>query len=235
MSPKNLREWINYVESSTIEEKPENQSRHEGPSPALAAKTTQSQPFPKSSLAKPRRRPESWNLTEGKIVPATAHPRESEAETPAVKEASASTEAKRATSLSGDWVGDPIPKPKAPRSLRTRSAETSSRPIKTPRVKVTEAMRLIREAIHPVDLTDALQDGDAQRSRLFQRLVNPELSLRETALLLNVCPTTIRRYTNSGILPHHRGSGNHRRFWLKDIVMFVDHYGGRRKESGTES
>jgi len=63
------------------------------------------------------------------------------------------------------------------------------------------------------------------RAMLLARLLNPELTLRETALLLNVCPTTVRRYTNSGQLPHHRTQGNQRRFRLSDILEFVTKHG----------
>jgi len=65
------------------------------------------------------------------------------------------------------------------------------------------------------------------RAALLVRLFNPELNLRETALLLNVCPTTVRRYTNSGLLPHYRTEGNQRRFRLSDILAFMAKYGKR--------
>lgn len=65
------------------------------------------------------------------------------------------------------------------------------------------------------------------RAALLARLFNPELTLRETALLLNVCPTTVRRYTNSGLLPHYRTEGNQRRFRLSDILAFMAKHGKR--------
>ena len=42
------------------------------------------------------------------------------------------------------------------------------------------------------------------RLELIERLLDPILSLEDTARLLNVCPTTVRRYTNRGILTHYR-------------------------------
>jgi excisionase family DNA binding protein len=60
------------------------------------------------------------------------------------------------------------------------------------------------------------------RSQLIGRLLDPTLSLEETARILNVCPTTVRRYTNRGVLPHYRTAGNQRRFRLSDILSFME-------------
>ncbi len=43
-----------------------------------------------------------------------------------------------------------------------------------------------------------------KRHELIERLLDPILSLEDTARLLNVCPTTVRRYTNKGILTYYR-------------------------------
>ena len=51
---------------------------------------------------------------------------------------------------------------------------------------------------------------------------NPTLSLEQTAVILGVCPTTVRRYTNKGLLRHFRTKGNQRRFRLSDLVEFMD-------------
>ncbi|HEY0868477.1 MAG TPA: helix-turn-helix domain-containing protein [Fimbriimonas sp.] len=63
------------------------------------------------------------------------------------------------------------------------------------------------------------------RQELIRRLLDPELSLEETARLLGVCPATVRRYTNRGWLTHHRTAGGQRRFRLSDIVQFVEMHG----------
>lgn len=63
------------------------------------------------------------------------------------------------------------------------------------------------------------------REDLIRRLVDPELSLEDTARLLGVCPATVRRYTNRGWLKHHRTKGNQRRFRLSGIVRFVETHG----------
>lgn len=69
--------------------------------------------------------------------------------------------------------------------------------------------------------------GEFKESRndLVRRLLDPELSLEETARLLGVCPATVRRYTNRGWLSHHRTNGGQRRFRLSDLVRFVGTHG----------
>jgi excisionase family DNA binding protein len=75
-------------------------------------------------------------------------------------------------------------------------------------------------------------DDDVQRSyrrqfkesrlALIERLLDPTLSLEDTARLLNVCPTTVRRYTNRGQLRHQRTPGDQRRFRLSDVLSFME-------------
>jgi len=60
------------------------------------------------------------------------------------------------------------------------------------------------------------------REQLLQRLMDPPLTLEETARLLGVCPTTVRRYTNKGLLRHFRTQGNQRRFRLSDVAEFLN-------------
>ncbi len=60
------------------------------------------------------------------------------------------------------------------------------------------------------------------REELLSRLLDPTLTLEETARILEVCPTTVRRYTNKGILPHERSQGNQRRFKLSRVLAFRD-------------
>jgi excisionase family DNA binding protein len=73
---------------------------------------------------------------------------------------------------------------------------------------------------------EGAQNGRARfresREELVQRLVDPTLTLEETALLLGVCPQTVRRYTNRGHLRHFRTSGNQRRFRFSDVVEFLE-------------
>lgn len=60
------------------------------------------------------------------------------------------------------------------------------------------------------------------REELVQRLLDPVLTLEEAATLLDVCPTTVRRYTNRGILRCHRTPGNQRRFRLSEVMDFME-------------
>lgn len=60
------------------------------------------------------------------------------------------------------------------------------------------------------------------RETLIERLLDPILSLEESARILNVCPTTVRRYTNRGALRHFRTAGNQRRFRLSDVLAFLE-------------
>lgn len=60
------------------------------------------------------------------------------------------------------------------------------------------------------------------REEFLQRLLDPVLTLQEVARLLNVCPMTVRRYTNKGILPCFRTAGNQRRFRLSDVLRFIE-------------
>lgn len=68
------------------------------------------------------------------------------------------------------------------------------------------------------------------RAELVRRLLDPPLTLEETARLLNVCPMTVRRHTNRGTLPHFRTAGGQRRFRLSDVLAFVERQGGLSDE-----
>jgi len=63
---------------------------------------------------------------------------------------------------------------------------------------------------------------DESREELIARLTDPVLTLEETARLLGVCPSTVRRYTDRGWLHCFRTEGNQRRFRLSDIVAFLE-------------
>lgn len=63
------------------------------------------------------------------------------------------------------------------------------------------------------------------REQLLSRLLDPLISLEEAAKLLKVCPTTVRRYTNKGLLKHYRTAGNQRRFKLSDVLGFLESSG----------
>jgi len=60
------------------------------------------------------------------------------------------------------------------------------------------------------------------RGELIERPLDPTLTLQEVAMLLGVCPTTVRRYTNRGVLRCFRTPGNQRRFRLSDVLDFME-------------
>ena len=64
------------------------------------------------------------------------------------------------------------------------------------------------------------------REALLARLLDPVLTLEETARILQVCPTTVRRYTNKGLLPHERSPGNQRRFRWSHVYAFMQAQAG---------
>ncbi len=64
------------------------------------------------------------------------------------------------------------------------------------------------------------------REELLARLLDPVLTLEETARILQVCPTTVRRYTNKGQLPHERSAGNQRRFRWSQVYAFMEAQAG---------
>lgn len=69
------------------------------------------------------------------------------------------------------------------------------------------------------------------RASLIERLLDPPLTLEEAARILNVCPTTVRRYTNRGVLKHFRTAGNQRRFRLSEVLAFMESQLGVRADS----
>ncbi|MBD3176602.1 MAG: helix-turn-helix domain-containing protein [Armatimonadia bacterium] len=77
----------------------------------------------------------------------------------------------------------------------------------------------------PLDLPPRKKRSKATeetREELLDRLLDPELTLAETAKLLEVCPATVRRYADKGVLPHHRTPGNQRRFKLRDVLDYLE-------------
>jgi excisionase family DNA binding protein len=72
---------------------------------------------------------------------------------------------------------------------------------------------------------DLLPDAAPQspeRRQLIERLLNPLLSLEDTARLLGVCTATVRRYANKGALAHQRTIGQQRRFLLSDVLALLE-------------
>jgi len=62
------------------------------------------------------------------------------------------------------------------------------------------------------------------REEIVQRLLDPELTLHETAALLNVSKATVRRYTDQGKLSCFRTAGGQRRFKLSDVLGMLERW-----------
>jgi excisionase family DNA binding protein len=103
------------------------------------------------------------------------------------------------------------PRPRPPR--RRRPARPAARQAELPL------------GLDPVTEAAAKRSATETREELIERLLDPHLSLQETAKLLDVCPTTVRRYTNRGLLAHYRTPGNQRRFRLSDVLAFMERQG----------
>ncbi len=128
-----------------------------------------------------------------------------------------------------------VPKPEmAARPAGPEQQDTPTAAAKIPAVSDARWERLPR---HIRTLATMGQEEIAQRSYkrgfretrndLLERLLDPPLTLEDAARILNVCPTTVRRYTNKGVLPHFRTVGNQRRFRLSDIIAFMEASGPR--------
>lgn len=163
--------------------------------------------------------------------------------TPLVEEPEASAEAVPAAAQN-----QPVSQPERPRPVPSQPAAV---PVRTPRAAVRRApppsekqtgessaqAELGSLPKHIQSLARMTEEEIAQhsykrsfreeRGELLQRLLDPPLSLEDAARILNVCPTTVRRYTNRGALPHFRTVGNQRRFRLSDIIAFMESQGGR--------
>lgn len=60
------------------------------------------------------------------------------------------------------------------------------------------------------------------REEIIRRLMDPVLTLHETAAILNLSKATIRRYTEQGRLPCQRTAGGQRRFRLSDVIALME-------------
>ena len=84
-------------------------------------------------------------------------------------------------------------------------------------MSVTEAMPVV----HVTPTRQRVRQRPETRMQMLERLTNPTISLYEASVLLDVCSATVRRYTNSGVLPHVRTEGGQRRFRLYDVLVLM--------------
>ncbi len=116
--------------------------------------------------------------------------------------------------------------PPTPARSRAPRTEVSLSDFQTRRL---EAL-LTRQQQLPLEVDEAAQQPSRRsearpkesRDELIQRLLDPVLSISEAATLLGVCPTSVRRYTNRGVLKCFRTPGNQRRFRLSEVLDFME-------------
>ncbi len=72
-----------------------------------------------------------------------------------------------------------------------------------------------------------------KRHELIERILDPILSLEDTARLLNVCPTTVRRYTNKGILTYYRKEPD--RSTRNDLISDDEQIDGAERSQSKET
>ena len=80
----------------------------------------------------------------------------------------------------------------------------------------------VKQTKQQVQESEGSSGAKGTREELIERLLDPTLTIAETATLLGVCRTTVRRYTNRGVLKCFRTPGNQRRFRLSDVLDFID-------------
>ena len=131
--------------------------------------------------------------------------------------------------------------PKAP-ERSPRPARLDNKPVQPPAPMAGEGAQEMWDRLpkhvqllvgmHPSEVAQrSYKRFKESRDELIQRLLDPTISLEETARILNVCPTTVRRYTNRGSLKHLRTAGNQRRFRLSDVLVFMESLSSKKTEA----
>lgn len=91
--------------------------------------------------------------------------------------------------------------------------------------------RLVRQEALPLEVPPRTPPRGGRkplsesREELIRRLLDPELTLQEASLILNLSKATIRRYTDQGKLRCTRTAGGQRRFRLSDLLALVEEQG----------
>lgn len=223
-----MHEWIRYRNQqvkpgSTVEQdvRPEEEARPESQAPMELT--------PGADEAKPEPAEAAEPETRAEVAPAAD---EAAAEISAVTEPTVSETPADTTTASDAQA-------QAARSPTDSAAEEREELVAALEQEVERAGENLRERFRqlqarqkqlPIDVEETAEEPEASRPRragetreeLVQRLLDPTLTLREAALLLDVCPATVRRYTNRGLLKCFRTPGNQRRFRLTDLLDFME-------------
>ena len=106
--------------------------------------------------------------------------------------------------------------------VAARTIEKAEAPARTPEQPPKPKQFKLPDTSKRETAQHSYKDFKETREGLLQRLLDPEVSLEEAARILNVCPASVRRYTNRGLLKHYRTPGNQRRFKLSDVLAFME-------------
>lgn len=203
-----LRDWLRYLDQ---QEEALSKSKSE-----VAEPSASSQPPAQPVTTPARRRPPSWERVQRQHPTVARPPMRRRATAPRTPQP-----LPERTTVQSATQGATIPVREP-----ARPGRSMWRGIRKPRSQNRLEENFKRFLTEIAQLQDEIAkhaDNDP-RWQLLQRLFDPDLSVRDVALLLDVCPTTIRRYTNAGLLEHYRTTGNRRRFRLSHILRFLMRY-----------
>jgi len=226
-----LQDWLRYVDSQRDPSK--KKAQEEQPkAPEPERRPTEPAPTPRATA----RAVVSWAHT----APAPVHEPPADGQAEATATAAAPPEPAASATLANLTPGkqlqpaeEPAPQEAdAKRAPRKRQYALPTRPRSAHPAadaqawqKVPRQLQLLLNSTTDEVAARSYKPFRESREQLIRRLLDPELSLEDAARILGVCPTTVRRYTNKGYLPHYRTVGNQRRFRLSDILEFMEKRG----------
>lgn len=189
---------------------------------------TVAKPAVAEEAVKPEERAETEPEIKQAAAPSTALPPQ-EQEEPVAEEAAGEAAEPAAEPIQPESIAQQTERPPRAKAVKRAPYTRSVRPVPPPQSieelwkRVPKHVRLLVE-LGDDEVTQKYYDRQFKESRqeLVERLLNPSLTLEDTARLLGVCPTTVRRYTERGLLNHYRTPGNQRRFRLSDVIAFLE-------------
>jgi len=213
-----LRDWQRYVRKET-----QRIARGEGLiKPVKATKP----PVPKGPTQKKTRKNENYKP----VAQATPHSMTTEDLEPIEEITEFDQDINTLMSDSGveidddlrDWV-EPIAttKPQAP-----PTAKPKAKPSKKDKQSKSDTLELFGAELEKARRKK--KSPRKTRENLIENLLDPIITLDEAAVILNVCKTTVRRYTNANKIECLRTPGNQRRFRLSTVLEFLEDREGRK-------
>lgn len=205
---RSLQDWMKYLEQQeqAVKEKPEEEILPEPEIQTITAQETAVVEPPRPTIQVERPKPV--------VTPQQPRP----AAPPTVEAPAPPPQPKPVV------VQPPVAKPAVEKPVRTVTPPAAAVKPEEPQVRVRKP-RTPKPQVQRVSPDETAQSSykpfRESREELLQRLLDPLISLEEAARIMNVCPTTVRRYTNRGILKHYRTAGNQRRFRLSDVLTFM--------------